>query len=121
MERTDNEYVGSSYSSSQIVNLGNVTLTSSLQDSVGINVCHFNAASILNKIDQIRCLLDGVAFDIFEVSESWLNPHHSNESILLNGYNCYRNDRKSRGGGILIYVKEFIKTRVVKKIPLYSY
>ena len=113
MESSDEGDMSSS-SDSQYINLRNVTLKSSLINCTGLNICHFNAASIFNKMDEMRNLFDGVKFDIIAVTESWLKPHHSNKSVALNGYKCFRNDRVTRGGGIVIYVRETITANVIK-------
>lgn len=115
MKSPDGSNVSSSSSSSQYINLRNVTLKSSLINSTGLNICHLNAASIFNKMDEIRNLFDGVKFDIIAVSESWLKPHHSNSPVAIKGYKCYRNDRVTRGGGIIIYVRETITTKVIEQ------
>jgi exonuclease III len=43
--------------------------------------------------------------DIVCVNETWLNEDIKNSEILHSGYNIFRNDRESRGGGVLLAIK----------------
>ncbi|CAB4010406.1 Hypothetical predicted protein [Paramuricea clavata] len=43
--------------------------------------------------------------DIFCVNETWLNEDIKNSEILHSGYDIFRNDRGSRGGGVLLAIK----------------
>lgn len=49
------------------------------------------------------------------VSETWLKPRISDKSIIeLHGYNIYRKDRTSKGGGgITIYMKSYLPISLV--------
>ena len=47
-------------------------------------------------------------FTIFCLSETWLSDHVSDGEILSNDFVIYRNDRPSRGGGVLIAVKSCV-------------
>ena len=63
----------------------------------------------MNKIDDVRSLIDKNPFDIFTVSESWLNSSIMDSEISLSGYTLVREDRKNkRGGGTAIYVRDGI-------------
>ena len=44
-------------------------------------------------------------FDIVCVNETWLTENVYNAEILHSGYSVIRNDRKSRGGGVLLGIK----------------
>ena len=56
-------------------------------------------------------------FDIFTVSESWLDRTVCNADILIPGYTTFRQDQgpHKRGGGVLGYVKDIYKTCVIEK------
>ena len=44
--------------------------------------------------------------DIVCVTETWLNADISNSEILDEGYEIFRKDRESRGGGVLVAIKQ---------------
>lgn len=48
-------------------------------------------------------------FDIFCISETWLNSTIPDNSVIIEGYNILRRDRSdSRGGGVAMYIKKSI-------------
>ena len=72
-------------------------------------MAHLNVRSLVNKIDDVRSLIDKNPFDIFTVSESWLNSSISDSEISLSGHALVREDRKNkRGGETAIYVRDGI-------------
>ena len=67
---------------------------------------HLNIRSLLPKIDEIMNFMPVSNFDIFAVSESWLNDTIIDSEIAIEGYQVYRKDRpNSVGGGVCLYVK----------------
>ena len=63
----------------------------------------------MNKIDDVRSFIDKNPFDIFTISESWLNSCISDSDISLSGYILVRQDRKDkRGDGTATYVRDGI-------------
>lgn len=42
------------------------------------------------------------------MTETWLTSNTFNKEILPNGFNIYRNDRHSRGGGVLLAINDII-------------
>ena len=52
----------------------------------GLKLAHLNVRSLVNKIDDVRSLIDKNPFDIFTVSESWLNSSIWDSEISLSGY-----------------------------------
>ena len=55
------------------------------------------------------------SYDIFCVSETWLNETIYDNEILPSNYTIYRNDRRSRGGGVLIAVSNSIPSKIIKR------
>lgn len=54
--------------------------------------------------------------DVLCISETWLNEDISDQNISLNGYTFLRNDRVgARGGGVGIYYKSYLKSKIVLK------
>ena len=48
-------------------------------------------------------------FDILAISETWLSDDIPIETVHISGYHLYRNDRRSHGGGVLLYIKDTIQ------------
>ena len=71
----------------------------------GLKLAHLNVRSLRNKIDLVRYLLFQNPFDIFAISESWLDCTISNTDMGIDGYIIERKDRNLMGGGIACYVR----------------
>ena len=67
-----------------------------------------NIRSLKNKIIEFQALTQIFEYDIIFLTESWLNSDIL-DSELCTKYILVRNDRKSRGGGVLIGLKPSIK------------
>lgn len=92
----------------------NVVLRSSLGDELKhLNVCHFNACSLLRKMHDVKRIVLNSKLNVICVTESWLCSSDTNKSVYLPGFTSFRNDRPSRGGGVLIYVKKRFNTKVI--------
>ena len=61
----------------------------------------------------VELLLEKDDFDISCVSETWLYPYMSDACVNIPSYNLYRDDH-GRGGGVCIYVKDYLKVNVIK-------
>ena len=48
-------------------------------------------------------------FDILAISETWLSDDIPSETVHISRYHLYRNDRRSHGGGVLLYIKDTIQ------------
>ena len=60
-------------------------------------------------MDEIRLLLRDNPFQVFAVSENWLDSSILDSKVSVSGYTLVRNDRKARqDGGTAIYVKDGI-------------
>ena len=56
-------------------------------------------------------------WDIFAVSETWLNSTVNNADVKIPGYNLFRLDRYyKRGGGVCAYVRERLKVTVLREL-----
>ena len=74
-----------------------------------------NARSIVNKIQELKLYVEDANPDIIAITESWTHCNIPNSYLNLpNYYVAARHDRKDtlngRGGGILIYVKNCLKS-----------
>ena len=79
-----------------------------------------NARSIVNKRDELELYIAQENIDILGITESWLNDSILDSEIDLEGYTLLRRDRnnniKSRGGGVLFYVRNTINVVVRDEI-----
>ena len=78
---------------------------------------YFNARSILPKLDKLKVLAEDNNPDVICITESWLCQEISNVEVSIPGYLLYRHDRDHHGGGVLMYVKEYIQVRVLPPCP----
>ena len=75
---------------------------------------YMNARSIVNKIDELKSLVHTTNPDIVCITEAWTNSSISDHYLSIPGFQLVsrfdRNDTQNgRGGGILIYVKDYLK------------
>lgn len=77
-------------------------------------VVHINTRSLLGKFAEFKRILLDKKYNICTVSETWLKPNISNDTLYIEGYNFVRFDRdRRRGGGIGMYIKNNIKYKVI--------
>lgn len=94
----------------------NIVLKAALNTKKQFNIAHFNAQSILPKIDEVRFIFSDVNVHAICVSESWLKNYITDNAISLGGFNVFRNDRPSkRGGGVCVFIRSEIPAKVVYK------
>ena len=62
------------------------------------------------------------SFDIFTISETWLDTSVNNESIHIPGYTLHRQDRGPHkpGGGLCVYIKENYKVSSMENVSSVS-
>ena len=65
-----------------------------------------NIRSLVNKLSKFQSFLYTFNFCIICLTETWLSDFICNGEILPTGFVLYRKDRPSRGGGVLIAVRE---------------
>ena len=84
-----------------------------------IKIAHLNVGSLKNRRHFVR-IKDTVTshnFDVFTISETWLDHTVSNLEIEIPGYGVYRIDRQNkRGGGVCAYVRQIFKSEVLNEI-----
>ena len=81
--------------------------TSLCTSSQSINICHFNARSIRNKMNEISYFTKQNNIHIITISETWLGPEFSDNYFNLpNFQTVFRQDRNKNGGGVCIFVSD---------------
>ena len=72
---------------------------------------HLNINSIRNKFDTLSYTIEN-NIDILLISETKLDDSYPSAQFSLNGFKePYRYDRNSRGGGLLLYVRDDIPSK----------
>ena len=93
-------------------------------DQKCLKICNLNVRSLLSGVDTNRSLHDqstkldeiqAAVIDlecpsIFALTETWLNANIPHSDLLVPGYSGYRKDRKRHGGGLIVYIKDDIKS-----------
>ncbi len=69
-----------------------------------------NTRSLCNKLVDFQSFVYTTDPDVIGVTETWLNDSFSDKEILPYDYQIFRKDRSSRGGGVLIAVRNSIVT-----------
>lgn len=108
MSFTNNNFLSSKASLKNLINI-------ICNQKHGLNVCHINAQSLFNKLDEFRYIFEKSNIDIICISETWFNDAIGDGLILVNGYKIYRSDRSSHGGGVAIYIRDHISAKVICK------
>lgn len=104
-----------SANSNVAININNVVLKSALKPS-RFNFIHINPGSLKPHLGEVSSLIDGVNIDIIAVSETWFTEKVNDNVVQIPGFRVIRHDRKKkRGGGVALYVKSSLKTRILLK------
>ena len=105
--------------------IGNIDLNSlRIKNLNKIIVGHLNINSIRNKFDSLAHQVKG-NIDILMISETKLNESFPVGQFLMDGYSVpYRFDRDGNGGGILLYIREDIPSKLLsinRNIEIFSW
>jgi len=74
----------------------------------GMHFLHLNVNSLLNKIDEVRQIVNASNVSIFGLTETKLDSSVYDSEISIDGYTLIRKDRNRHGGGVACYVKNSI-------------
>lgn len=78
----------------------------------GLKVGHLNVNGLLNKLHEIKIMLQETKFDVLGITETHLHKDIKDEQIHIDGYKIARKDRDSKTnnwGGSLIFYRENVK------------
>ena len=80
---------------------------------------HVNTRSLLPKMDQLKVWVHSSNPDVLVITETWLRKSVLNTDVNFSGYNLYRQDRSSKGGGVAIFTKDHLQCSVAstKSVP----
>ena len=83
-----------------------------------VNFAHINAESVVSHIDEIREMFKDNIFDVIAISETFLKPGITSESVKIQNYNWIRNDRVGLGrGGVALLVHSKLAYKVLFQSP----
>ena len=80
----------------------------------GLKIAFLNIVSLRKHRRKLEIVLKDNDIDIIGLSETRLDETVRDSDVNINGYNIYRNDRNTNGGGVAIYVKESLSEPTVK-------
>lgn len=73
----------------------------------------FNARSLHNKLDDLCVRVSDYDPDVIIITETWLDSTINDLAVRIPGYKLVRQDRNSRGGGVVFYYKLHLSLSVV--------
>ena len=73
-----------------------------------------NARSLVTKIDELRLRVDEEKPVIVGITESWAHRDLPDNLFEIKGFHMIRKDRGSKGGGVVMYIKEGIPFQVIE-------
>lgn len=74
-----------------------------MENSISINALKtglLNTRSLFESFDDFVNTWEMENFELFAITETWLNKNISNETVNITGYNSIRHDSPNRGGGL---------------------
>ena len=83
-----------------------------------LTIGNLNINSVSNKFDQLKLFLQGKV-DILIVTETKLDSNFPTSQFVIDGYSePYRFNKNRNGGGVLIYIREDIPSRLLAEHKL---
>ena len=73
-----------------------------------------NATSLKSHIGQFRqILIEDPSYDIMGVAESRLGNEVDDHFVSVNGYSILRQDRNTEGGGVILYMRNTLRAKIL--------
>ena len=80
----------------------------------GLRCVQLNIVSLMKNIDELKSILIKHDIHICALNETRLDEDINDGEIKIPGYSIIRRDRNRRGGGVAIYIKDYIQFKVFK-------
>ena len=75
----------------------------------------FLISALIASLNELNIMVEDIDPHIIGITESWANTDITDAELGLTGYIMFRRDRIGRrGGGVILYVKEFIQAYEIK-------
>ena len=75
-----------------------------------------NADSIVNKMSELCERVIDENYELIGITETCATEAINDAELSIEGYNMFRKDRGSRGGGLILYMKNTIRARVNEEL-----
>ena len=111
------DHVSSGYSS-DASNPVNILKSLKSKNTEKIVIAQLNINSLPHKFDQLVTIIDGNV-DILVITETKLDETYTNSQFKIDGFSSpYRLDRNREGGGIIVFIREDIPSKILTKHTL---
>ena len=77
----------------------------------------WNSRSLVNKLTSFQSFAYSSKFNFFAITETWLNSSIFDNEILPSSFTIFRRDRGSRGGGVMLAIKDNIPSKLLMSQP----
>ena len=74
----------------------------------GVSDLVLNIVSLRRHLNELQVVMDSHQFDILGLNETRLDKDISDSEVRIDGYDIYRGDQNTSGGGVAIYVNQNI-------------
>ena len=68
-----------------------------------------NINSLNKHFSELQIFMSNQILDVLAINETKLDCRTRDQELDLPGYVCLRKDRDSRGGGVCVYLKEYLQ------------
>ena len=83
-----------------------------LKNQKDIKIEQLYIRSVTKYIDQLIFILNETCIDILCLNEKRLSRNVLDAEINIEGYDIYRKDRNREGGGVAVYVRNYLNTNI---------
>ena len=81
-------------------------------------IASLNINGLRSHLDEVQLLIRSLGIHILALNETKLDLNYPKELTSLFGYQQERLDRTSSGGGVSIYIRDFIKYKLRSDVPV---
>ena len=73
-----------------------------------------NVRELTNKVDEIQQIAELNSISTICITETWLSPNVPDSCVSIPGYNLFRKDRITTGGGVCIYLDHEVPCKLLE-------
>jgi len=66
----------------------------------------------MNKMSELRERVIVEDYELIGITETWATESVNDAELSMEGYNMFRKDRGTRGGGLILYIKNNLRARI---------
>ena len=78
----------------------------------GLRMAHLNICSLANKTDQLMDIIAKDKCDVVAITETHLSHEIGDSLVEIEGFTMFRKDRNRKGGGVVIYCRFELNTKL---------